>query len=41
MIVVGYEWQSQAAKLQNQLNEVKEYATMVDYLEPTQRPCKV
>tara|TARA_Y100000401_G_scaffold111006_1_gene108788 strand:+ start:429 stop:1415 length:987 start_codon:yes stop_codon:yes gene_type:complete len=25
-------WQSQAAKLQNQLNEVKEYAPMVDYL---------
>jgi hypothetical protein len=30
---VRYEyWQSQAAKLQNQLNEVKEYAPMVDYL---------
>ena len=25
-------WQSQAAKLQNQLNEVKEYQPMVDYL---------
>jgi len=25
-------WQSQAAKLQNQLDEVKEYAPMVDYL---------
>ena len=30
---VRYEyWQSQAAKLQNQLNEVKEYQPMVDYL---------